>query len=433
MMTSSPTASSSSSTSMTEFISSTATTTTTNGTMPATVNTNTDHPYANNTVGRTDPEELLAEDLHRRASTISDAVTTTSSAEICRRFSNGSTSSTAASSMVTLPSVEEKPSPDSVVVSAINPLVTTPPAPPQSEEEENKQTVSSSASSTQSPDFTNDIVDQLAISPVPISSSSPDEQGQEELSLIKKEDEQVQVSSFTPIKEEEEEKEVEKELEQHNENNNDAELPVWADPDRVRENPTRYQYVKEYMDKHDIPKTSVMELPNAYTFYFSETAAAKHQKTPTANYMSTVKPIFDCQTVWNFSSRWRYYKQHRNGRPSQMKNNQNLYCFIKDVAPMWEDSTNKNGGRFTLCPNKTDMDELFDLILASFIGGTLSEFGMVGVVLSKRNRGDRIELWLDGSASIDTIPPLQAKLCQYLSEPLCALVNASRYKKHFDK
>ena len=120
MMTTSPTASSSSSTSMTEFITSNTTTTTTttattNGTMPTTGTTNTDHPYANNAVGRTDPEELLAEDLHRRASTISDAVTTASSTEICRRFSNGSTSSTAASSMVTLPSVEEKPFSESVV------------------------------------------------------------------------------------------------------------------------------------------------------------------------------------------------------------------------------------------------------------------------------------------------------------------------------
>ena len=287
----------------------------------------------------------------------------------------------------------------SLAAPVVNPLVATPPAPPQPEEE-NKQFVPSSASSSQSSDFVNDNVEKLAI-PAPIS-FSPDEQRQEEPSPIRKDDEQVQVSSFTSIKEEDEE-----ELEQEEENNDDDELPIWADPDRVRENPTRYQYVKEYMDKHGIPKTSVMTLPNTYTFYFSETAAAKHQKTPTANYMSTVKPIFKCQTVWDFSSRWRYYKQNMSGRPSQMKNNQNLYCFIQGVAPMWEDSTNKNGGRLTLCPNKTDIDELFDLVLASFIGGILSEFGMVGVVLSKRNRGDRIELWLDDSASIDTMPPLQ--------------------------
>ncbi|KAI8149486.1 hypothetical protein BJV82DRAFT_662786 [Fennellomyces sp. T-0311] len=340
-MTTSPTASSSSSTSVAEM-----------GGSNATAVTITDHPYAN-TAGRTDPEEMLADDLHRRASTISDAITTASSAEICRRFSNGSTSSTAASSMVTLP--DEK---QAIAAPVVSPLAT--PPPPSDE-------------------------------PTVITSSS---------------DEEDEPSPVAEKSETQPDIEPDVEETEPEEDSDDDTLPVWADPDRVRENPTRYEFVKEYMKTHSIPKTSSMPLPNTCTFYFSETLATKHQKTPTANYMSTVRPMFDCQTVWDFSSWWRRYKQVCS-RPSQMQHNQNLYCFLKGVAPMWEDVTNKNGGRLTLCPARADLDDLFDWVLASFVGGKLSEDGMVGVVLSKRSRGDRIELWLDGSASMGTMSTLK--------------------------
>ncbi|KAI9492272.1 translation initiation factor eIF 4e-like domain-containing protein [Zychaea mexicana] len=460
MMTTSPTASSASSTSVADLTSSVATTT---ASATIATMTNTDHPYANN-AGRTDPEELLADDLHRRASTISDAVTTASSAEICRRFSNGSTSSTAASSMVTLPSVEEKPtcvaSPavlssctstsstgavaaaavaNTTTTSVVSPLVTPPPPQPQEEEEERKQQqqqqqpVSSAASSSPSPDPVHDAMmddDVETATPLPTTSSTTSEQtmprvsaeneGENDKEVVKDKDLSIKVNQ-----DDDDAVTVE-------EDDDDDELPIWADPDRVRENPTRYAYVKTYMDKHTIPKTSAMPLPNVCTFYFSETNASKGQKT--ANYMSTVRPLFDCQTVWDFSSRWRHYKMLQRRRPSQMANNQNLYCFVKGVAPMWEDSVNREGGRLTtLCPNRADLDDLFDWVLASFVGGKLTKDGMVGLVLSKRSRGDRIELWLDGSASVDTMPALKAQLCQYLPEHLCALVNASRYKKHFDK
>jgi hypothetical protein len=45
---------------------------------------------------------------------------------------------------------------------------------------------------------------------------------------------------------------------------------------------------------------------------------------------------------------------------------------------------------FSLC-------DLFEWILCCFIGAGLFDDGVVGIVLSKRNRGDRIELWCDST------------------------------------
>lgn len=184
-------------------------------------------------------------------------------------------------------------------------------------------------------------------------------------------------------------------------------MPIWADPVRLCENPTRFEYVQQYMKEHKLSNSSPLPLAHPHVFYFSETLASKHQKIATDNYMSSVKQLFGCRTVWEFSARWRLFKQ-RKCRPSQLQHNQNLYCFVEGVAPMWEDSRNRDGGRLTVCPPRGTLDETFEWMLASLVGGSLSDYGAVGVVLSRRARSDRIELWLDGSAANpDTISALK--------------------------
>ncbi|KAI9320073.1 translation initiation factor eIF 4e-like domain-containing protein [Dichotomocladium elegans] len=182
--------------------------------------------------------------------------------------------------------------------------------------------------------------------------------------------------------------------------------PVWADPARVRDNPSRYERVQAYMKQHGIAPDSPMPLSSAYTFYFWDSSQkSPSTSTSASHYMEAVKPIFDCKTVWDFSSRWRLYKALR-GRPSQMAPNQNLYCFVKGVQPMWEDVRNRRGGRLTLSPARSDLDEVFEWVLASFVGGNLESYAMVGLVLSRRTRGDRVELWLERTVPED-VPGLK--------------------------
>ncbi|KAI9024952.1 translation initiation factor eIF 4e-like domain-containing protein [Phycomyces nitens] len=205
-------------------------------------------------------------------------------------------------------------------------------------------------------------------------------------------------------------------------------MPVWADPKRVRENPTRYAFLKSYLEQHNIPFSSVLPLPTPCTFYFSDTRQAK----AASNYIAAVKPLFDCHSVWDFSAQWRTFKE-RKGKPSHWPANQNVYCFVDGVEPMWEDKVNKDGGRLTLSPPKSALDDVFEWALCSFVGGNLAEFGLVGIVLSRRVRSDRIELWLDSSATPATIPRLREKMGEMMPESTKNTIQSAHFKKHFDK
>jgi hypothetical protein len=169
--------------------------------------------------------------------------------------------------------------------------------------------------------------------------------------------------------------------------------PVWADPIKIKENPVRYEYTASYLSERAIPRDSMLPLPKPCVFHFSDSNTK--QKT----YGSMIRTLFECDTVCNFSARWRLFKK----RVSQLETNQNIYCFVKGVEPMWEDEVNKKGGRLTL--HHAMLDDLFEWLLFCLVGGGLQ--GAVGLVVSRRSRGDRIELWLDESASQVTLPDLK--------------------------
>lgn len=174
----------------------------------------------------------------------------------------------------------------------------------------------------------------------------------------------------------------------------DAQTPadcIWADPNRIKENPARYQYIKTYLLQHQLSLQSPLPLMKPCTFY--------RCNTNSANYCTF--PIFHCNTVWNFSSRWRHYKQHYT--------NESLFCFIKGVQPMWEDPVNQQGGRLII--NTKSVNDVFEWILCAFVGGGLFDDGAVGIVVSRKLRGDRVEIWLDQRADI---PPFKYELIIFL-------------------
>ncbi|KAG1525367.1 hypothetical protein G6F52_003392 [Rhizopus delemar] len=179
------------------------------------------------------------------------------------------------------------------------------------------------------------------------------------------------------------------------------EIPIWADPVKMKENPTRYEHVIHHLNQANIPFDSPLPLSKPCTFYFTD---SNHQHQ---DYLASVKPIFDCDTVWNFTCRWRLYKQNYITL-SQLMPGQNIFCFVQGVGPVWEDPVNKRGGRLNIQVSQIKLlDELFETVLLAFIGGSLFAFGVVGVVVSKRYRGDRIEIWLDESATENEIIELK--------------------------
>ncbi|KAK4518585.1 uncharacterized protein ATC70_008804 [Mucor velutinosus] len=224
-----------------------------------------------------------------------------------------------------------------------------------------------------------------------------------------------------------------KEEDQVEEREEEQQLPIWADPIKVKENPTRFQYTKSYLQQRGMLNDGSLPLIKPCVFYFSDTAGSRvttQSKQP--EYISTVKPVFECGSVWEFAARWRTFKEKCNKKPSQLTANQNIFCFIHGIQPMWEDPVNKDGGRFfVIVYDNQLLGELFEWILCAFVGGNFAEDGVVGVTVSKRFRGDRIEFWFDKSADESKVPEFKNKLYDLLASTCHDVIKAGRFKKHF--
>ncbi|KAM3589483.1 hypothetical protein VKS41_000346 [Umbelopsis sp. WA50703] len=207
-----------------------------------------------------------------------------------------------------------------------------------------------------------------------------------------------------------------------------TEVPIWADAERVKQHAEDYEKVMRFLKDHEIANDSSLPLLHNIVFYFSDTSTAKSKNAN--SYSATIRPIFVCETVWQFTARWRKFKE-RFSAPSFMLPNQNLYFFKQGIEPMWEDPVNARGGRITLSPTKMTLDELWEVVLCSFVGGTCHN-SIVGVVMSRRGRGDRIEIWMDEQGK-EASEDVRAQLSSLLPPIIQEVVQAAKYKKHFDR
>ncbi|KAH9816408.1 translation initiation factor eIF 4e-like domain-containing protein [Melampsora americana] len=83
------------------------------------------------------------------------------------------------------------------------------------------------------------------------------------------------------------------------------------------------------------------------------------------------------------------------------KAQQNLHFFKTGVSPVWEDPWNNKGGRLTISLSLLTLDPIFESLILLIAGGVIeTDTGnggrIVGIVGSRRSRGDRIEIWLSG-------------------------------------
>ncbi|GAA5988429.1 hypothetical protein JCM11641_005339 [Rhodosporidiobolus odoratus] len=203
-----------------------------------------------------------------------------------------------------------------------------------------------------------------------------------------------------------------------------------------------------------------LPLSCAWTLHFSDTSGASKSSSAAATkdaYTEGISPVFVAKTVPELCGSLKALKKavrRKNWKPSDpetlglFRAGQNLHFFRSGISPTWEDPYNEKGGRITISPHATNFDSVYERLVLLCGGASLeiqaSELlqaegsdrgeGMImGVVASRRARGDRIELWLGGKqkkepAPMDWINHLRQVLSQELEDP--ALANA-KYKKHF--
>jgi len=144
-----------------------------------------------------------------------------------------------------------------------------------------------------------------------------------------------------------------------------------SDPDFSKSHPLEYEWTLWYDRRQD---------------------ASKRLPGEKETYESNLRPIGTFSTVESF---WQYYNHIL--KPSQLENNANYHLFKKGIKPMWEDETNKNGGKWviTIKGNTDLLDKIWDDVVLSMIGETLETGNneICGAVASKRRTGDKIAVW----------------------------------------
>lgn len=100
-------------------------------------------------------------------------------------------------------------------------------------------------------------------------------------------------------------------------------------------------------------------------------------------------------------------------RPSQLERNSNYHLFKDGIKPMWEDAANQNGGKWIITlkgTNQALLDRSWMWLVLALIGEELDENDdITGAVVSTRNKGDRIALWIRNKTDVDLVNKIGKK------------------------
>lgn len=138
-------------------------------------------------------------------------------------------------------------------------------------------------------------------------------------------------------------------------------------------------------------------LEKSWTFWFDHAPPVTNSSCiwEKKSFEQTVTELGCFNTIEGF---WSYWNHLRVGG---LKDDCNLRMFQKGTRPTCEEPANRTGGRWVArnLPKET-RDKLWSYVVMAVIGEILEEEGNVqsvsGVVLSTREGGDNIQLWLDG-------------------------------------
>ncbi|GAA5923882.1 hypothetical protein JCM1841_001423 [Sporobolomyces salmonicolor] len=234
--------------------------------------------------------------------------------------------------------------------------------------------------------------------------------------------------------------------------------------------PKEQEVVKKNLERiSEYPRE--LPLNASWTLHFSDTSGASKSSSAAATkdaYTEGIQPIFVATTVPALCGQLKAFKKQvrsKRAKPTDHdgmglhRPGMNLHFFRTGISPTWEDPYNEKGGRLTISPSAHLFDMIYERLILLLAGSAL-ELGtsdllqtegpapgskrpptpgppqeglIMGVVASRRARGDRIELWLGGRqkrepAPGDWIDRLKEVLAAELEMPE---LRTSKYKKHF--
>lgn len=129
------------------------------------------------------------------------------------------------------------------------------------------------------------------------------------------------------------------------------------------------------------------KLAYPYTFWFSYFKENRMKQVD--DYESNIKEIGDFDTAEEF---WGYYQHIR--RPDFLPKGCEFFLFKQGVRPLWEDSSNKGGGRFVLHIKKMFANKTWEDILIAFIIAGADFDKLNGIVINIRSWEVLLSIWM---------------------------------------
>lgn len=128
-------------------------------------------------------------------------------------------------------------------------------------------------------------------------------------------------------------------------------------------------------------------LKDAWSFWYRPPISKAHGFI---EYENTLHGIATMRTAEEF---WEIYSHLK--RPSSLPVVSDYHLFKKDIRPIWEDSVNKNGGKWVVRMKKGVADRYWEDLLLALIGDQFGDVGeeVCGAVLSVRNGEDILSIW----------------------------------------
>ena len=132
------------------------------------------------------------------------------------------------------------------------------------------------------------------------------------------------------------------------------------------------------------------KLKSKYAFYYRISEDQKSQKNINKeDYETQIKEIAEFDTIEDF---WAIFQHLR--KPDSCRPGIEFQLFRGDIKPLWEDESNKNGGKVSikLCKDYTTI--IWEEMIFALIGDVLPE-KINGIIVSSRKEMNILQIWFN--------------------------------------
>jgi len=149
-------------------------------------------------------------------------------------------------------------------------------------------------------------------------------------------------------------------------------------------------------------------LQNSWKFWYFENTKDK-------SWEESLRVVSPFQTVEDF---WSIYNHIKSA--SEIRVGASYFVFKDGIKPMWEDTLNRNGGRWLVTFNKQGrqhLDSYWLEVLLCLIGEAFDDDGddICGAVVDIRPKQDRISIWTGNANNKERIFAIGRKIRDRLS------------------